>query len=207
LWRRFCDRQVEAAVRPWLHSFASQAGAQPVSQPPAPGTESLPVIDIKVSEPRQFRHSHSIGRRTAALALQTAAESFQERGACNLIWELLNEARALKERRAGPFVCVTGRPANGPATGGQPPVAGGAAGNPATTGPPPPGVIPHDAARSNLQSAAPSMRPSSYMQSAAPGAASGTRMATGHHRNMYMSTKGSHHKTLKTGQQLPKQPQ
>jgi hypothetical protein len=85
---------------------------------------------------------------------------------------------------------------NGPATGGQPPVAGGAAGNPANAGPPGPGIIPHDAARSNMQSAAPPT-----------GAAAGTRMATGHHRNMYMSTKGGHHKPLKTGQQLPKQPQ
>jgi hypothetical protein len=63
---------------------------------------------------------------------------------------------------------------NGPATGGEPPVAGGAAGNPAVLAPPGPGVIP-----------------------GAPAAAraTGTRIA---HRHMYMS---AHHKTLKTGQQ------
>jgi hypothetical protein len=70
---------------------------------------------------------------------------------------------------------------NRPPTGGQPPVA-----NP---GPPGPGVNPAP----NLNAAPPT------------GAASGTRIThrTTHH--MYMS--GSHHKTLKTGQPLPKQPQ
>jgi hypothetical protein len=29
--------------------------------------------------------------------------------------------------------------------------------------------------------------------------------ATKHHKKMYMSAKGSHHKTLKPGQQMPKQ--
>jgi hypothetical protein len=82
---------------------------------------------------------------------------------------------------------------NGPATGGQPPA-------PATSGPPPPGVIPHDAPRPQATA------PSPYMQSAAPptGTASGTRMATRPHKKMYMSAKSSHHRTLKTGQQLPK---
>jgi hypothetical protein len=65
---------------------------------------------------------------------------------------------------------------NGPATGGQPPVAGGAAGNPAVPGPPGPGVI-----------------PGAPLQSAAPA----TRARIVHH-HMYMS---AHHKTLKTGQQ------
>jgi hypothetical protein len=64
---------------------------------------------------------------------------------------------------------------NGPATGGEPPVAGGAAGNPAVMAPPGPGVIPGAPARST--------------------AATGTRIV---HRHMYMS---AHHKTLKTGQQ------
>ena len=92
---------------------------------------------------------------------------------------------------------------SGPATGGQPPIAGGAAGNPANTGPPGPGVIPHDAPRPQATA------PSPYMQSAAPpmGTVAGTRTATRPHGHMYMSTRGSHHKTLKTGQQLPKQPQ
>jgi hypothetical protein len=65
---------------------------------------------------------------------------------------------------------------NGPPTGGYPPIAGGAAGNPATAGP-------------NLQA--------------------GTRShhGTKHHRKMYMSAKGNHHhKTLKPGQQMSKQP-
>jgi hypothetical protein len=90
---------------------------------------------------------------------------------------------------------------SGPPTGGQPPVAGGAAGNPANPGPPGPGVIPHDASRQ-------STAPSPYMQSATPpmGASSGTRTARTHHKSMYMSSKGTHHKTLKTGQQQPKQP-
>ncbi|MFZ2078262.1 MAG: hypothetical protein WAV38_16730 [Xanthobacteraceae bacterium] len=56
----------------------------------------------------------------------------------------------------------------------------------------------------------PGVNPASNVgQSAAPqtGAASGTRIThrTTHH--MYMSARGSHHKTLKTGQPLPKQPQ
>jgi hypothetical protein len=65
---------------------------------------------------------------------------------------------------------------NGPATGGEPPVAGGAAGNPAVPGPPGPGVVPG----APLQSAAPATR---------------TRIV---HHHIYMS---AHHKTLKTGQQ------
>ena len=69
---------------------------------------------------------------------------------------------------------------NGPATGGQPPVAGGAAG-----GPPGPGVIPGAPAQSTAT------RP--ILQSAA--AATGTRIV---HHHMYMS---AHHRTLKTGQQ------
>ncbi len=93
---------------------------------------------------------------------------------------------------------------SGPATGGQPPIAGGAAGNPANPGPPGPGVIPHDATRPQATAASP------YMQSAAPpmGTASGTRIVhrTTSHRHMYMSARSSPHKTLKTGQQLPKQP-
>jgi hypothetical protein len=94
---------------------------------------------------------------------------------------------------------------SGPPTGGQPPVAGGAAGNPANPGPPGPGVIPHDA---RTQTTA----PSPYLQSAAPptGAAPAARVAhqtTGKHpKHMYMSTKNPHHKTLKTGQSLNKQP-
>jgi len=83
---------------------------------------------------------------------------------------------------------------NGPPTGGQPPIAGGAGGSPANSGPPGPGVIPHDAPAPNVQAAAPPAGPTS-----------GTRMATRHH--MYMSAKSSRHKTLRTGPQLPKQPQ
>jgi hypothetical protein len=91
---------------------------------------------------------------------------------------------------------------SGPPTGGQPPVAGGAAGNPANPGPPGPGVIP-GTPRSSA--------PSPYLQSAAPptGAAQGSRIAhrtSKHHKHMYMSAKGTHHKTLKTGQPMPKQP-
>ena len=84
---------------------------------------------------------------------------------------------------------------NDPVTGGQPPAV--------TPSPPPPGVIPHDAPRPQATA------PSPYMQSAAPptGAVSGTRTATRHRNNMYMSARGTHHKALKTGQQLPKQPQ
>jgi hypothetical protein len=75
---------------------------------------------------------------------------------------------------------------NGPPTGGQPPAA--------TPSPPPPGMIPHDAPRPQ------STAPSPYMQSAAPpsGAVSGTRTATRHHKNMYMSAKGGTHKSKKT---------
>jgi hypothetical protein len=69
---------------------------------------------------------------------------------------------------------------NGPATGGEPPIAGGAAG-----GPPGPGVIPGAPAQSTA--------PSPYLQSAAP--ATGTRIV---HHHMYMSAR---HKTLKTGQE------
>jgi hypothetical protein len=96
---------------------------------------------------------------------------------------------------------------SGPPTGGQPPVAGGAAGNPANPGPPGPGVMPGGPGPS-VQSAA----PSPYLRSAAPptGAATTTRVAhhhmNKHHKHMYMSAKGMHHKTLKTGQQLTKQP-
>ena len=80
--------------------------------------------------------------------------------------------------------------AQGPATGGYPPVGGGAGGNPATNpGPPGPGVIPNDVSRS----AAPT------------GTSAGTRIAptTRHHR-IYMF---SRHRPMKTGQPLPKQPQ
>jgi hypothetical protein len=38
-----------------LCSFGRQAGAQLVSQPPEPGTKPMPVMDINLSEPRQFR--------------------------------------------------------------------------------------------------------------------------------------------------------
>jgi hypothetical protein len=65
---------------------------------------------------------------------------------------------------------------NGPATGGQPPIAGGAAGNSATPGP-------------SLQKATPSHH------------------ATRHHKRMYMSAKGSHHKgTLKDNSRLQTTP-
>jgi hypothetical protein len=79
--------------------------------------------------------------------------------------------------------------AQGPGTGGYPPVAGGAGGNPATNpGPPGPGIIPHDVT---------------------PGATAGTTRVgptTRHHRSIYMSVPGSRHKRLETGQSLPKQP-
>jgi hypothetical protein len=77
---------------------------------------------------------------------------------------------------------------NGPATGGEPPVAGGAAGNPANFGPPGPGAIPNDVRTGPVESAAP-------------------RAAIRSRHNMYMSATGSHHKTVRTGQQGPKQPQ
>jgi hypothetical protein len=81
---------------------------------------------------------------------------------------------------------------NGPPTGGQLPAA--------TPSPPPPGVIPHDAPRPQATA------PSPNMQSAAPqtGAVSGIRMAqktikpTKHRNNLYMSAKGSTHKSKKT---------
>lgn len=58
---------------------------------------------------------------------------------------------------------------NGPATGSEPPVAGGAAGNPATSGP-------------------------NYLRTATP-----SHYATWHHKKLYMSAKGIHHKgALKT---------
>ena len=66
--------------------------------------------------------------------------------------------------------------AQGPPTGGYPPISGGAGGNPAVPGPPGPGVIPG----APLQSAAPATR---------------TRIV---HHHMYMS---AHHKMLKTGHQ------
>ena len=72
---------------------------------------------------------------------------------------------------------------NGPATGGEPPVAGGAAGNPAVppaAGPPGPGVIPMPA------------------RSAAP---TGTRTAhytTRHHNKMYMSARSHKGSKLNT---------
>lgn len=56
---------------------------------------------------------------------------------------------------------------NGPATGGEPPIAGGAAGGPATPG---------AATPNNLRAATPSQH------------------ATRHHRKLYMSAKGIHHK-------------
>jgi hypothetical protein len=84
---------------------------------------------------------------------------------------------------------------NGPPTGGQTPP-------PAASGPPGPGIIPGD------RSAA----PSTNLQSAAqPTGTSRTRTAQHqpkHHKNMYMSAKGSHHKPLKTNsrmQMTPKQ--
>ena len=62
----------------------------------------------------------------------------------------------------------------------------------AQNGPPGPGVNP---APNYGQSAAP------------PTSASGARIThrTTHHKKMYMSAKARHHKTLQTGQQLPKQ--
>jgi hypothetical protein len=70
---------------------------------------------------------------------------------------------------------------NGPATGSQPPA-------PAASGPPGPGVIPN-APSPNLQSAAAPTKTSS-----------GTRVAhqttTKHHKKMYMSAKGTHHKAM-----------
>jgi hypothetical protein len=66
--------------------------------------------------------------------------------------------------------------AQGPATGGYPPVAGGAAGNPAVPQPPGPGIIPHDVTNSNMQSAAPPT-----------GAPSGTRIVhRAPHTRLYM---------------------
>jgi hypothetical protein len=67
----------------------------------------------------------------------------------------------------------------------------------AQAGPPSPGIQP----------APQTTAPSPNLQSAAP-ASTRTRIAhrqTTKHKHMYMSAKGSHHKTLKTGQQL-KQP-
>jgi hypothetical protein len=82
---------------------------------------------------------------------------------------------------------------SGPPTGGQPAVPGRPPAAAPASGPPGPGVNP-----------APN-----YPQSAASptGTASATRTATWHHKHMYMSAKSSHYKSLKTGQQLPKQPQ
>jgi hypothetical protein len=84
---------------------------------------------------------------------------------------------------------------NGPPTGGQTPP-------PAASGPPGPGVIPGD------RSAA----PSTNLQSAAqPTGTSRTRTAQHqpkHHKHMFMSAKGTHHKPLKTNsrmQMTPKQ--
>jgi len=68
---------------------------------------------------------------------------------------------------------------NGPPTGGQPPAPAAA--------PPGPGVIPHDAPRPQATG------PSPNLQSAVPpaGTTAGTRTATRHHKNMYMSAKGN----------------
>jgi hypothetical protein len=92
--------------------------------------------------------------------------------------------------------------AQGPPTGGYPPVSGGAGGNPAVPAAPPgPGVIPHDVAPG--QSAA---RP-------ATGASSGTRIAhhqTTKHKKMYMSAKshkGSKQKLTPTGTAKPQMKQ
>lgn len=81
---------------------------------------------------------------------------------------------------------------NGPPSGGQPAVAGRPPAAPPASGPPGPGFNP-----------APN-----YQQSAAAptSTAPGPRIATRHHKKMYMSANSSHHKPLKTGQQLPKQP-
>jgi hypothetical protein len=76
--------------------------------------------------------------------------------------------------------------AQGPPTGGYPPVAGGAAGNPAVPaapGPPGPGVIPGGPAKSAAQ------------------VPSRTRMAhhtTRHHNKMYMSTRSHKGSKLNT---------
>jgi hypothetical protein len=66
-----------------------------------------------------------------------------------------------------------------PTTGGQPPAPAAA--------PPGPGVIPHDAPRPQATG------PSPNLQSAVPpaGTTAGTRTATRHHKNMYMSAKGN----------------
>jgi len=91
---------------------------------------------------------------------------------------------------------------SGPPTGGEPP-----AGKPANAGPPGPGVMPGGPGPSVQTSA-----PSPYLRSAAPptGAGTTTRFAhhhmTRHHKHMYMSATPTHRKTLKTGQEAPKQP-
>jgi hypothetical protein len=91
---------------------------------------------------------------------------------------------------------------SGPPTGGEPP-----AGKPANAGPPGPGVMPGGPGPSVQTSA-----PSPYLRSAAPptGAGPTTRLAhhkaNKHHKHMYMSAKGTHHKPLKTGQPTANQP-
>jgi hypothetical protein len=77
---------------------------------------------------------------------------------------------------------------NGPATGAQPSIAGGAAGNPAAPGP-------------NLQTGTRSQHATRHHKKMYMSAKKTTR-----HNKMYMSAKGTHHKPLKTGQQMPKQP-
>ena len=75
---------------------------------------------------------------------------------------------------------------SGPATGGQPPVAGGAAGNPAVPG-------------SNMQTSTRSHRAMKHHKNMH------TAAKNNQHKKMYMSAKA--HKPLKTGQPQTKQPQ
>jgi hypothetical protein len=137
------------------------------------------------------KHGSSVAEPLAVLGAPYAEQSppqqrFARRGECGM--QALEVNMTTVKGLAIIALLVGGTSlalAQGPPTGGYPPVSGGAGGNPAVPpAPPGPGVIPHD-----VQSTAPSPN----LRSAAP--ATGTRIV---HHHMYMS---AHRKTLKTGQQ------
>jgi hypothetical protein len=84
---------------------------------------------------------------------------------------------------------------NGPATGGQPPVAGGAGGNP---------ILNYYGAPGYFGAPGYYGAPGYAAQPGYVGAP--RRVVTAHPRNLYLYAPGSRHKKLETGQPLPKQP-
>ena len=62
-------------------SIAWQAGARPVSQPPAPGTEPQPVIRLACAYyRRQARHFFAIGKTGRALTMRPHHEGIRSAG-------------------------------------------------------------------------------------------------------------------------------